>query len=174
MKLTLRAARNLEGKLRGLDIAGRLVKIRAYDAEVAYNDMTSAQDNLGREIGLKVDLTEIRFEIKNMINEANMECGVSDLLNTRDMLNAKRDLLNGLDTSDSLTRQINLIKSSEPEDSKIANVYGKDLEQEVDDMLIEIEDELNEISKKLQLLNNSVTIELDNETVELLTEQGVL
>lgn len=173
MEFTLRQARNLESRLRNLSVNDQIIEVRAYDSAVALADILEGVDALSLEIDRKLELNEIRHEIKNLINVKNMECGVSQLLNQRDCLYAKRDILRTLGHSDSVERQVVHI-SSNPKPYRMASVYTEELEESVDVDLSTIEEELESISSKLNDKNNSETIELSNEDVELLTDNGIL
>lgn len=173
MEFTLRQARNLESRLRNLSIENQIVDIRAYDSEVARTDIEEGVKALDAEIDVKLELNEIRHHIKNEINIKNMECGVSFLLNSRDLLYSKRDILNTLSTSDDVDRQVEHISKS-PKASRKASVYTKLLEEGVALDLADIDAQLNEISKTLNELNNSVVISLSDEDTETLKGQGLL
>ena len=173
MDFTLRQARNLENRLRNISIDGQVIEVRAYDSEVSRSDIEAGVKKLDEAIDNSLEINEIRHEIKNNINMANMECGVSSLLNTRDMLYAKRDILNTLGQSDDVERQISHISNS-PKAVRMACVYTEGMEDQVSEDLADIDHQLNEISKELHTLNNSVTVTLSEDDVELLKEHGYL
>lgn len=173
MDYTLRQARGLESRLRNLSIDNQIIEVRAYDGAVALIDMQAGVVSLDSEIADKVEINDIRHDIKNMINVMNMECGVSELLNQRDMLYAKRDILNTLGASDDIDRQLDYIKEN-PKALRIVSVYTESMEEDMLDTLACIDVELNEISRKLNELNNSVVVSIDDEDIEFLKERGVL
>lgn len=173
MELTLRQARNLESRLRNLAIDNQVIEIRAYDSAVARTDIEAGVSALDKEVDDKLELNDIRHDIKNLINITNMSCGVSELLNGRDLLYARRDILNTLGSSDDVDRQVNHIGNSSMA-TRMASVYTGELEEWVEQDLSDIDNQLNEISRKLNELNNSVTIKLDDPDVECLKESKVL
>lgn len=173
MEFTLRQARNLESRLRNLAIDNQIIEVRAYDSAVARADIMEGVEALGSEIDSKLELNDIRHEIKKLINVENMNCGVSELLNQRDCLYAKRDILNTLGSSDSVERQVAHISSS-PKPMRMASVYDEALEESVEQDLSDIDHELNEISRELNEKNNNITITLSDEDIAILKENGVL
>lgn len=173
MEFTLRQARNLESRLRNLSIDNQIIEIRAYDSEVARTDIEEGVKALDSEIDNKLELNDIRHHIKNEINVKNMECGVSTLLNVRDLLYAKRDILNTLGTSDSVERQVEHISGS-PKASRQASVYTEELESGVELDLSDIDAQLNDISRQLNDLNNSVTISLSDGDIITLQENNLI
>ena len=172
MNYTLRQARNLESRLRNLTIDNQIIEVRAYDSAVARADIESGVSALTVEIDNKIDLNGIRHTIKNLINIENMSCGVSNLLNERDELYARRDILNTLGSSDSSERQISHIGLN-PKPTRIVSVYTEEVEEDADRDLSDIDHELNEISRKLNDLNNSVTITLQEEDVAILKDNNI-
>lgn len=173
MELTLRQARNLEIRLRNLSIDNQIIEVRAYDSAVARADILEGVEDLGSEINSKLELNDVRHEIKRLINVKNMECGVSDLLNQRDCLYSKRDILNTLGPSDNVERQISHIRSS-PKPRRMVSVYNEELEDSVEQDLADIDHELNEISRELNDKNVTLTIKMSEEDVAILKENGVL
>lgn len=174
MTFTLRQARCLESRLRNLSIDGCVIDIRAYDSSVALSDITQGIDNLADDIDNKIDLNAIRHVIKNLINLENMKCGVSELLNQRDELHSRRDILNTLSECDSIERQLAHVKDN-PKATRTVCVYSEDLKEDmVSPSLIDIDTELNEISRQLNALNNSVTIEIGEDDINILKDFGVL
>lgn len=173
MEFTLRQARNLESRLRNLAIDNQTIEVRAYDSAVARADLTEGVKALGSEIDSKLELNSIRHHIKNEINVSNMECGVSALLNQRDELYSKRDILNTLGTSDNVERQVAHIREN-PKAMRMVSVYTEELEDGVSTDLSDIDHQLNEISRELNELNNSITITLDDEDILILKENNVL
>ena len=174
MEFTLRQARNLESRLRNLAIDNQIIEIRSYDSEVARQDIEAGVERLDYEIETKIALNEIRHTIKNLINQVNMDCGVSSLLNKRDELYAKRDILNTLGSSDTVERQLEHISNSAMKPARIVCVYTEEIEDGVDRDLADIDHNLNEISRELNELNNSRVITLCDEDVEELKAFGVL
>ncbi|CAL9983021.1 hypothetical protein VPHD148_0255 [Vibrio phage D148] len=173
MEFTLRQARNLESRLRNLSIDNQVIEVRAYDSAVARADILSGVDTLGKEIDSKLELNDIRHEIKRLINIENMNCGVAERLNSRDCLYAKRDILNTLGSSDNVERQVSHISSS-PKPMRMASVYNEELEESVEQDLADIDHELNEISRELNELNSTRTINLSDDDIATLTENGIL
>lgn len=159
MEFTLRQARNLESRLRNLSIENQIISVRAYDSEVALMDIDSGIMSLEDDIDTKVRTNRIRHTIKHMINVSNMECGVSELLNSRDSLYSERDLLSTIGESDDKERQLSYIKDN-PTSSHMACVVSKDIESYVENRISEIDIELRNISHELNILNSSVTIDL--------------
>ena len=167
MELTLRQARNLETRLRNLQIKGQLIEVRAYDSSIALKDLSEGISELGKEIDLKIELNAIRHRIKHALNVRNMECGVSATLNKRDSLFSKRELFTSLGSSDSANRQIKFIEEN-PKDHRMVSAYVNELEYSVQSDIKEINEELAVIAASLADMNNNVTIEISEEDAELL------
>ena len=173
MKFTLRQARNLEIRLRNLEITQHTVQVRAYDGEVAEQDLRKGYADLQQEIYLKIDISDIRHCVKSFINVANMECGVSTLLNQRDSIYARLSLIGNINSSDTIERQLEYMDAN-PAPTRMACAVGEELLEIVKEIKEDARKELDEISGKLLELNNSVEIELSDEDVDILVEFGVL
>lgn len=167
MKFTLRQARSLETRLKGLTIANQVIMVRSYDGDVAREDILKGAEDLIDEIDIKLDINEIRHLIKSLINKANMECGVSTLLNRRDSLYSKLALLDSVGPPDSLDRQIKYIKESSTP-THLACVLSEEQHSKVRSLDEEAREHLRQTAIELAELNSTVCIELDDEDVEIL------
>lgn len=171
MDFTLRQARKLEAGLRNLVVENQIVSVRAYDQDVARDDVDKLVKDLSEEISDKIELNEIRHTIKLLINVKNMECGITELLNTRDSLHTRRDLLNTIGDSDDLERQIEYIRVN-PSASRMVNMVTEEIADRIDDELLDIDADLDYISKKLNDLNSTIIITLGDGEVTFLQERG--
>ena len=91
MNISLRRARRLEMALRGVSVSGQVASIRTYDTGIARKDLDSAIDALQGNIEDAVELNEIRYHIRHQINLKNVECGISALLNNKDLLHDEKE-----------------------------------------------------------------------------------
>ena len=173
MELTLKQARTLEASLRDLPVGNTTVTVRAYDTEVAHADIQAGIANLDNSLSDAIILNEIRHNIKHMINVANMECGVSGLLNYRDELYSKRELLNKLGKHVTVVRQLDFIREN-PSESRLVCVYTEGNKEEVDVDHVGIQNELQGVYGEINDLNNSVTVTLSEEDVDFLKLKGKL
>lgn len=173
MELTLRQARNVEHRLQNLTIEGETIKVRAYDGTVARTDMESGVSALEQEIGLKLELNDIRHAIKKSINEANMSNGISTLLNLRDSLYCQRDLIASLDEHDDIDRQLSLIDQS-PSEYKLVSVYTKELYEHMSEELFNVNRQIAEVSSSISDLNNISSITIDESDAIILQENGII
>lgn len=170
MAFTLRQARNLENRLRNLKIDDQIIEVRAYDVEAAREDIEEGKRSLRGEIDHKIRLNTIRHQIKHAINDKNMECGVSAMLNERDALYEEKRILGTLGREDTTDRQIAIIEAGDDDYHKVS-VVRVDMVDDAEDRLFDIDDRLSEIQQELNHLNNTVTIDFDT---TYLTEAGIL
>lgn len=173
LELTLKQARSLEIELRELKLPPQVTNIRAYDIDLASMDLLSEVQIFNDRLEVLKRLNVIRHHIKGDLNEANMDCGVSCLLNERDELYARRDLLKGLGLSDSAERQLTSIDPTK-DVTKLACVYTNEQEELVKEELKNIQLELQNIYSQINDLNNKVTIFLDEDDSRYLIEQGIV
>lgn len=173
MELTLKQARNLEKELRSKGLNKQVIKVRAYDPVIAEQDLRNGVVDLRDQINDVMQLNDIRFDIKNSINEKNMECGVSKLLNDQDAWFQCASILNVLGEADSVERQVTAIKNNLSQTAMVST-FTEDLSEEVNDIKAEISASLSGIRDKLNELNNTVKIELSAEDVGFLKLKGIL
>lgn len=172
MKFTLRQARALESRLRNVHLINPVIPVRSYSKASALDDILEGTAALESDVECKLRTTEIRHSIRHMINVKNMECGVSELLNTRDMLNAKRDLLNTLIAPDDAKRQVDAMDTNAA--ISMANIVSEDVSASVGADLDSIGLEMQDISSKLATLNSSVCVELGLEDTVFLQTEGLI
>lgn len=173
MELTLKQARILEKELQSNVIKNQVIKVRAYDHTIAEEDLRNGVSNLRDNINDVITLNDIRFDIKHSINQKNMECGVSKLLNDRDALFQCSSALSVLGKADSVERQISVIKGN-PTKTAMVSTFTEELDKDVTLIKMEATESLNEIKNKLNELNNTVKITLSAEDVDFLEHKGIL
>ncbi len=172
MNITLRNARRIESSLSNLSIENQVVTVRAYDVSIAKSDMEEGLRSLDDNVDTKLELIRIRHSIKHAINIANMESGVSKLLNTRDMLYANKALYETLGRTDTMERQLDRIEK-EPQDSCRVSVVFPNVEAEIAQDIAECDEELHAIGVQLSDINNNHTIEVSEKDIETLRAYGV-
>lgn len=171
MDFTLRQARQLETRLRNLTLEHQIIEVRAYDLDMAREDIEAGVDDLTDEIAYKLKLNEIRHHIKNLINHKNMECGVSDILNSRERITESEKVLDTLGPEDHTTRQLDSIKSSEDDTRKVSVVRG--MHTYAASNILD-DSELRRLQDELNNLNNTITITLNSDHTIYLQENGII
>tara|TARA_R110002073_G_scaffold309699_3_gene480138 strand:- start:759 stop:1244 length:486 start_codon:yes stop_codon:yes gene_type:complete len=159
--------------LRGVSVSGQVASIRTYDTGIARKDLDSAIDALQGNIEDAVELNEIRYHIRHQINLKNVECGISALLNNKDLLHDEKRILESIVAPDDTEVQLRYLRQI-PGDTVQMVVVRKEHYDYVVGQLRDITQKLNEISDTLYQLNNDVSIELDEEDIELLRSKGLL
>lgn len=174
MEFTLRQGRSLEARLRGLTIGNQIIEVRAYDVDVAEDDIQDGIDNLEDEIRHKVALNEIRHIIKDLINRKNMECGVSELLNTRERLYESKRILETLGQVDTTERQLEAIGACDDDSRKVSVVRDYHYDDVCGELYGTIDEDIRELQEKLSTLNNEVTIDLPLDNAVYLQGNGII
>lgn len=173
MEMSLKDARVLVGKLGKTDITEQYVEIRSYDVGIAGEDLKEAEDNLLCEIWDNIDTIDLKYDLKFRINEVNMKCGVTSLLNQRDKLNEQLAMLGKLDKCDSHDRQLEVIEDLGKTHATI-NALNEGVEEVRAKCEADISQRLAEIFSEVGRLNRNNSITLSDREVELLTEGGYL
>lgn len=168
MELTLQQARNLEKTIESRTLNNVIHEVRSFNEDVIEEDFNKVYEDFIEDVLNHLDLIDIRLTIKNLINEKNMECGVSLLLNERDKAYAEKGLLESLDKymSSSEAQLTSALKTKEP-------TYRISGHTEVSDMIFspiksEAIKDISNIQTKLNELNTTVTIKICDQDVETL------
>ena len=89
MKLTLRAARKLEGKIANRVINEGInydVTFSAYDSTSVAEKLSRAQNTLRSDVDTALHLTQIRSGIRRQIQQLNEESGINEMVSERKKL----------------------------------------------------------------------------------------
>lgn len=173
MEISLRRARRLEMALRGISVSGQTAMIRTYDTQIARDDLTKAVDALQSNIEEAIELNEIRYFIINQINTKNKECGISDLLNNKDLLHDEKAILENVMAPDDTEVQLNYLSKFTGKTISMVTVRKEHFNYIVD-RLHSINRDLSDISDELYRLNNDTFIQLDEDDTELLKSKGLI
>ena len=173
MEISLRRARRLEMALRGTAVAGQEAMIRAYDTTIARADIEKAVDSLQGHIEDALELNEIRYHIRHQINVKNIECGISAILNNKDLLYDEKRILESIAAPDDTEVQLRYIEAYPGTPVHMVAVRSTHYDYVVS-QLRDITRQQDEISDKLYQLNNDTFIQLEDKDVELLRTKGLL
>lgn len=175
MELSLQQARNLEKTIESRTFSDKVIKeVRSYNEDVLNDDLEKVCEDFMEDSINHIDLIDVRFKIKNKINEANMACGVSKLLNDRDTAYAEKSFVDSLDkyvvNGDDQFRQA----LSHPSDLYHISACTKDNFEVLDEIRKDALDDIQKIQHELHVLNSEVTISIDESDVEVLKKFGLV
>lgn len=174
MELALKQARRLDIALRNLTIEGQTTEVRKYDRQTIVSDLDAGGESLSRNIQDVLILNDIRYQIRHLINYANMESGVSELLNERDRLTRDLEIYGKLGRVDSTEDQLRFIGSNFGTDTVRLSVIRQGHRDNIDQEVATAKHRLEEISAELNQLNETAVIELGDDDVAMLKHYNYL
>ena len=193
MKLTLRAARKLEGK-----IANRInegidhdVTFSAYDKSPVSEKLTRAQNGVRVEVDTILALTNIRADIRRSIQTLNEESGINGLVSDRkkalDILAIWKDIkATGDNTRDIVTTEIiegkleairtstNNASSYSARDSVTVRAVSDEFVEEAAQSISALESRIEGLDDAILETNMGTKVTLADTDVNLLRKLGLL
>lgn len=193
MELNLRKARKLEAKIKTFLDQTNLehqvaVRIKG-DAVEAAAKIQAATDKLAADLDLHTKLNELRFAIRKGIADVNQHVGINALMNQREHLQAKLQLLGKLAESEvahGANELQDLLKNTATSIEQGTNHYGqslvhvitsavtKDVKDSVKSGIASLKKDLEDLEDELAQKNIGAKIIVEDSSVNLLKSAGLL
>lgn len=170
MELTLRKARRIERNINPSILS--TVVVRTYDSNLTLEDLAEGVEATTNSMSDGLTLLDIRHDINFRINQANMQSGVSRLLNRRDCLFKKKDFLSKLPIKDFDEDQLEFCRGRTTDVS--LNSVRETHEDLRNNTIRVYDEELRGIADELDSINSTQTITLTDTEVTWLKDEGIL
>lgn len=189
MELSLRKARKLEAKIENMlaTLRPQTTTSLRVKGEIDRANLAQQEEAFRNNIAIVDSLNSARFQIRGLIAEANMNCGVVTLMNNRECLISRKNLLERINQTidpvdmtllqDELeAKKVSLQKgdSYNVTTTLRTSFVGKDTKQSVIDSIKEVSLALEALEEELIQKNSGVKVKLNTELVTLLKNNSLV